>query len=513
MIRCSHGECGNAPLQEGEWTECTQCEDVIHPGCSYPLPVDNRGSLFDGVMIHRYHLRRLDNGGEDWALCHYCASSVAQCINGDNNDGRDGHDFDDEFIAGIIHDDVAVADTATVTTGNTNTGNADDDNSDDGESTVVLTNAAVVTENDEEGDVEGGEVSIPAEEEDVELTTEDVKQLISQFLQKVRPELMEKGFYRTHKKTMCYPQMLLKIQDMLDSNKYMTKHSFWYTVRAFFNSKISFDWYFDMLAKDIGVSSITQLNIIPDPQRGQWIASAGFELRIDGSDLQQYTKVGNTYSHSIPNFLLAAYGLTRDMSDEIDPETEPEPSTIEVVEGWRPNFIVTVEKLDWLRKLVGQGILKDEEIIIVSTMGYPTRNILACVHFLHKRYPDVPIVHCGDVGPTAVDLMLRFDYMKSTEKKFRVPIQWGFVRPSDVYEKSEVENALSGSEAYFSQRDSQAEARVRNSEWMNASPARMIELNRMRDAGKKYDMNDFEHAIDGNLKDFVLNRLRNKDWV
>ncbi len=48
---------------------------------------------------------------------------------------------------------------------------------------------------------------------------------------------------------------------------------------------------------------------------------------------------------------------------------------------------------------------------------------------------------------------------------------------------------------------------------MNANPARMIELNRMRDAGKKYDMNDFEYAIDGNLKDFVLNRLRNKDWV
>ncbi len=68
-----------------------------------------------------------------------------------------------------------------------------------------------------------------------------------------------------------------------------------------------------------------------------------------------------------------------------------------------------------------------------------------------------------------------------------VPIKWGFVRPRDVYGKSDVEKALSGSMSCFSQKDSQAEGRARESEWMNANPARMIELNRMRDAGKKYD--------------------------
>ncbi len=166
------------------------------------------------------------------------------------------------------------------------------------------------------------------------------------------------------------------------------------------------------------------------------------------------------------------------MSDDIDPdpEQEPEISTMETVGDWKPKFIVTLEKQDWMKILVSQGILKDEDIIIVSTQGYPTRNILACVHFLHKCYPDVPMVHGGDVGPTAVELMLRFDQMKSTEKKFHVPIKWGFVRPRDVYGKSDVEKALSWSMSCFSQKDSQAEGRVRESEWMNANPARMIEL-------------------------------------
>eukprot|EP00984_Skeletonema_dohrnii_P033878 scaffold31942_cov155-Skeletonema_dohrnii-CCMP3373.AAC.8 len=164
-----------------------------------------------------------------------------------------------------------------------------------------------------------------------------------------------------------------------------------------------------------------------------------------------------------------------------------------------------------MKTLVAQGILKDEDIIIVNTQGLPTRNILACVHFLHRSFPDAPIVHGGDVGPTALDVMLRFDYMKSTKTKFRVPIKWGFLRPSDVYGNEDVEKALSGSMGYLTDNDKQADARVRNRECMQIVE-RLNELNLICDAEKKYDMNDFELGITGRLKDFVLQRLRNNSW-
>eukprot|EP00577_Skeletonema_sp_RCC1716_P010979 CAMPEP_0113407068 /NCGR_PEP_ID=MMETSP0013_2-20120614/19856_1 /TAXON_ID=2843 ORGANISM="Skeletonema costatum, Strain 1716" /NCGR_SAMPLE_ID=MMETSP0013_2 /ASSEMBLY_ACC=CAM_ASM_000158 /LENGTH=519 /DNA_ID=CAMNT_0000292973 /DNA_START=19 /DNA_END=1578 /DNA_ORIENTATION=- /assembly_acc=CAM_ASM_000158 len=519
MTCCLRGECGHEPLREGQGAECTVCRSSVHPICSYELPANGNGIWHDDTLIHRRNLRLFEDE-EDWTLCRVCASSIALAIAEDANDGRDGRfdvDVDAEVIAAVIHDSVLTAAVG-------NADNTDDDDSGDGESTP-LTNVAVVTEVDEEEDdeegeedeEEDGELVIPAEvaeDEDVQLSTEDVKQLVSEFIRKARPQVMQKGCYRNHQTSSRYAQMLLKIKGMLDSNTFMTKHSFWYTVRKFFINKASFEYHFDRLASEIGVSSLTQLNIVPDPKRGSFIASAGFKLSIDGSAPQMYTKVGNTCSHALPNFLLEAYGLPQDMPDEIDPDpdAEPEMSSIETVGDWKPKFIVTLEKQDWMKILVGEGILKDEDIIIVNTQGFPTRNILACVHFLHRCYPDAPIVHGGDVGPTAVDLMLRFDYMKSTKTKFRVPIKWGFLRPSDVYGNDDVENALSGSMGYLTDKDKQADARVRNRECMQIVE-RLNELDLIRDAGRKYDMNDFKLGITGRLKDFVLQRLRNNSWV
>eukprot|EP00984_Skeletonema_dohrnii_P019622 scaffold9427_cov183-Skeletonema_dohrnii-CCMP3373.AAC.1 len=253
MTCCLRGECGHEPLREEQGVKCTSCGSSVHPICSYELPANGNGILHDGTLIHRRNLHRREDG-EDWTLCLVCASSIALAIAEDAKDGRDGRlDIDAEVIAAVIHDSVLTAAAG-------NADNTGDDESGDGESTV-FTNVAVVTEEDEEEDDEEGEedeeeygeLLIPAEVEDVELSPEDVKQLVSEFIRKARPTVMEKGSYRNPRKSSKFAQMLLKIKGMLDSNTFMTKHTFWYTVRAFFFNKKSFEYYLDRLASDIGV--------------------------------------------------------------------------------------------------------------------------------------------------------------------------------------------------------------------------------------------------------------------
>ena len=71
---------------------------------------------------------------------------------------------------------------------------------------------------------------------------------------------------------------------------------------------------------------------------------------------------------------------------------------------------------------------------------------------------------------------------------------------------------MSGSMAILTDKDKQTDARVREKDCMQ-SIERLNELNLIRSAGKKYDMNDFRYGITETLKNFILQRLRNNSWV
>lgn len=367
------------------------------------------------------------------------------------------------------------------------------------------------------------------------MSTEEVNQLVRDYVKITCTNLMRQDHSQVQSidGRGCWDtravHILNEIKRLIKTGTRRTQRSIAYALCKYVPME-SIQHCLKRIAKKIGVN-LFQLNIIPCAYStfasGSIVASKGFSLSFDDGEAISFGYIRNVREvYVIPNFLPAFWGLHQEPPDDFDPEEnrsldDMPKATIEIVGDFNPTWIITFEKSEPMKLLARQGILNEEEgIIMICTHGNVSHNILACVKTLTNFFPQATVCHCGDLSPIGVEIMSRFLYMTTTKEDYSVNVQWLYPLPSDVFgdddEASSIRSALSTAGNCLSgrPREQQAYDRVKDSRFILKSPERVRQLQMIAEEDMMYQMNNFHLGLENrNLKDFVLNRLRKKEYI
>lgn len=411
----------------------------------------------------------------------------------------------------------------------------------------TLTTAAVNGEDGSGGDEDDDALTFSNDDDDDDIngtgagtrykSTTEINQLVRDLVkltcanlmrQDVLSPLEERQIIERNWDTLA-AHILNEITRLIQTGSRRTQRSIAYALCKYVPME-SMRYCLNKIAKKIGVN-LFQLNIIPSAYStmasGSIVASKDFRLSFDDGEAISYGYIRNVREvYVIPNFLSAFWKLNQEPPDDFDPEEnrsldDMPKATIETVGNFKATWILTFEKSEPMALLARQGILDEEEgIIMICTHGNVSHNILACVKTLTNFFPQATVCHCGDLSPIGIEIMSRFLYMRTTEEDYSVNVQWLYPLPSDVFgdddEASSIRSALStaGNCLSGSPHEQQAYNRVKDSRFILKSPERVRQLQMIAKEDMMYQMNNFHLGLEnGNLRDFVLNRLRNKEYI
>eukprot|EP00985_Skeletonema_marinoi_P010724 scaffold5033_cov93-Skeletonema_marinoi.AAC.9 len=495
----------------GEGLRCFWCGGYFHPLCGHVL-TPGEGCTHEGVRIttddypNDYYLEENNNGQLD--LCFRCATQMSNAKRIGSHDGPLSDTASSPSVASEEADQAAILASFGVGEGGgggvldiTNEATSDDGImtfSDDEDSAVTA--LAVNGDDNHDDDVDDDDDFKTAHEITEQLFVFSLKFLKEVFEEEGQPKGKE---YLV--KTVRYAQMLKILKRMNRDGKRKTMRSIYYLLGTYFGHDYQHlrRWVIK-IAKDIGLT-LTQLGVVPDPSRGKIIGSKGFALVFDGKNKIDFSHTPGDVVRNIPNFMMSLHKMPQDRDendpdpengDDLDPENETERpvSTVERFGDFKPTFIITFEKKDQMETLINEGILGEEEsFVLLCSEGNVTHNYLACAKSLHNLYPDATFVHGGDVNPFGVEIMARHFHMTSTAYLYSVPTHWALPLPGDIYgdDKAAIRHAMAGSASAFSQYDSRAYDRVKDSQFIQQLPARLEQLQMIGEAGVGYEMNSF----------------------